>query len=90
MDGFGSSTGIIEGTLKDALFFEFVRARILVMELRLESLGMKSMLIADYTKTISMTKFRGQKNGQKVCHYHEREGGIRWQRFQNSCWRNKV
>ena len=75
MDGFGSSTGIIEDTLKDALFFEFVRARILV---RLQSLGTELMLIADYTKTISMTKFRGQRNDQKVCHYHEREGGIRW------------
>lgn len=47
MDRFGSSTGIIEGTLKDAPFFEFVRARILVMELRLQSMGMKLMLIAD-------------------------------------------
>ena len=75
MDGFGSSTGIMEDTLKDALFFEFVRARILV---RLQSLETKLMLIADYTKTISMTKFRGQKSDEKVCHYHEREGGIRW------------
>ena len=75
MDGLGSSTGIIEDTLKDTLLLEFVRARILV---RLQSLGTELMLTADYTETISMTKFRGQKNDQKVCHYHEREGGTRW------------